>query len=123
MVTAIKIEGAVDIKRDSTFVRFCADRMVVTGIGSDLQISFLQIGSMQNSANFGEKSIEFEPTIECVEVACMRVGFAPYFDACMNFIRHGIEQDRVKGDDLAKQISSWAKKNKPASPTPRKHLK
>lgn len=97
------------IVRDSTFCRFAADRMIVSFLGRDLEVAFLQMGPLFHTLLDSEHDEEFQAEPSLTEVARMRIGFREFFSEFMNFARVGILSGHVKGESVANQILEWSK--------------
>lgn len=99
----------VAVVRDSTFARFTADRILISDLGRDLEVSFIQVGPLHVCMEPTEDGEKYTSRSVLTEVARLRTGFPAVLSALMEFVREGIEQDKIKGAALANQIMEWAK--------------
>jgi hypothetical protein len=99
----VREEGAeppIRVVRDSTFVRFVADRLSVTEQGRDLEIACLQSGPLHT------RIIDHGEPV-ATEVARMRLSYSTMVQLVMSFLRGGIQNDRIKGPAIVNQLNQW----------------
>lgn len=97
-----------DIVRDSTFHRFVADRVIVTDLGSEIEVSFLQIGPEHIHVEINGDVEEFTSKPIFTEVARMRSDHSTFLNALMSYLKTGVDAGKFKGHEIAKNIQSWA---------------
>jgi hypothetical protein len=106
----VREEGAeppIRVVRDSTFVRFVADRLSVTEQGRDLEIACLQSGPLHTRIIDHGEFEEFESEPVATEVARMRLSYSTMVQLVMSFLRGGIQNDRIKGPAIVNQLNQW----------------
>ncbi|HEX8483323.1 MAG TPA: hypothetical protein VF650_15605 [Allosphingosinicella sp.] len=102
-------DDTVNIVRDSTFVRFVADRLVVADLGRDLEIACLQTGPIHSRIIDRGDMEEFDSQSVATEVARMRISYGVMVQTVMSFLHGAIQEDRIKGPAIVTQLDQWVK--------------
>lgn len=98
----------IEIVRDTTFSRFVADEALLTDLGRDLEVGFIQYGPVY-TVQMDESDCEVtESRRVLTEVARMRMSYPAMVNFAMAFIRAGIESNKLKGDAILGSIQQWS---------------
>jgi hypothetical protein len=103
----IETDRKIAVVRDCTFHRFAADRIMVTDLGRDLEVSFMQIGPLFSQMEAQDDGEEFSSESVFTEVARMRIGYPNYVNSLFNFLRVGIQEDKLNAQGIINQITEW----------------
>lgn len=97
----------IEVVRDSTFHRFVADEALMTVLGRDLEVGFLQYGPIyETQTDHGEYEMTESKRV-VTEVARMRIAYGDFLNMVMNFLHTGIADGKLKGEAVQKSISEW----------------
>ena len=99
--------GTMPIVRDSTFVRFVADKVVITDVGRDVEVGFLQFGPIHSSMKDEPEFEIYSSSPQLTEVARMRISYSSLVGFAMGFLRGGIIDGKLKPDAIESSFSEW----------------
>ena len=97
----------MEIVRDTTFSRFVADDAIITNVGRDLEVGFVQFGPMYGMRTDHGEYEQVETKRVMTEVARMRISFPAMVNIMINFLQTGIEEGRLKGEAVSKSLEKW----------------
>lgn len=101
-------QSRIQVVRDSTFCRFVADEAVLTTIGRDLEVGFLQYGPVHISqTDFGEYETTNSKNV-VTEVARMRTSYGAFLGMVMEFLQDGITTGKLKSEAIQGSVTQWA---------------
>jgi len=101
-------EVSVPVVRDTSFVRFVADKAIIAPLGRNVEVAFLQFGPMhRHISTIDEKFEGFESDFVHTEVARMRIGFQELVTFAMSFIRGGVVDGRLNGEAIRSTLDEW----------------
>lgn len=100
-------QGSVRVVRDGTFVRFLADEAVITALGRDLDVGFLQYGPLFLSQTDLGDAERTDAENVVTEVARMRMAQPAFLAMVMNFLEAGIVSGLLKGEAVQRSVVQW----------------
>lgn len=101
-------QSRIQVVRDSTFCRFIADEAVLSTIGRELEVGFLQYGPVHMSqTDFGEYETTNSKDV-VTEVARMRTSYGAFLGMVMQFLQDGIVTGKLKSEAIKGSITQWA---------------
>lgn len=106
-LTTSDSEQTIEIVRDSTFTRFVADEAIVSSLGRDLEVSFIQYGPIHNIQTDHGDFESVESTSVLTEVARMRMAYGAMVTTVMQFLQGGIKDGRLKKEAIIRSINEW----------------